>query len=457
MNRKLPDRWKPLLEARLPRYTSYPTADRFDARVGPQTVAGWLAGLDPVRPVSLYVHLPFCHALCWYCGCHTTVPNRSERVDRYLDALEAEMALIERMVGARPAVAHLHFGGGTPNYLDAPRWRRLSGAIRRHFDLARTREIAVELDPRLLDEERIAALAESGVRRASLGVQDFAPEVQRRIHREQPFERVAQSIARLREAGIRRISFDLMYGLPGQTGESVARTAAQAVSLAPDRLAVFGYAHVPWMKAHQRMIDETALPDTAGRYEQACAIAETLVAAGYRPIGFDHYARPDDRLALAARTGRLNRNFQGYSDDTAETLIGLGSSAISEFPGGYAQNTPRLDTYREAVLSGRPACVRGAQTDAADRLRRTAIRRVLGDLSLDFGALALAHGRDETFFDDALPALRELARDGLVELGGRHLSIPEQARFFARHVAACFDIHRLRRREECVGRHSLAV
>ncbi len=450
-----PERWKRWLEARLPRYTSYPTADRFDAQVDAAVAAEWLAALDPTRAVSLYVHLPFCHALCWYCGCHTTVPNRIERVDRYLEALEAEMALVERTIGARVPVAHLHFGGGTPNHLDAPRWRRLMRAIRRHFELEGAGEIAVELDPRLLDDARVAALAHSGVTRASLGVQDFAPEVQRRINREQPFDLVARAVERLRSAGIARISFDLMYGLPGQTAESVVRTARRAASLAPDRLAVFGYAHVPWMKPHQRMIDEAALPDAPDRYEQARSIALALESEGYAPIGFDHYARPDDALAVAAREGRLNRNFQGYTDDVAETLIGLGASAISELPAGYVQNTPRLDRYREAVMAGRPAAVRGAPTDAADRLRRTAIRRVLTGFVLDFGALAREHGRDERFFDDALAPLHVLARDGLVEVRGRRLAIAPEARFFARHVAACFDAYR--RREEGARRHSLAV
>lgn len=454
MTYELPERWRPRLETRLPRYTSYPTADRFDASIDAVIATGWLADLDWRLPVSLYVHLPFCHALCWYCGCHTTVPNRIERVDRYLDALEAEMALVARTVGCALPVAHLHFGGGTPNYLDGARWRRLMGSIRRHFDLSGTEEIAVELDPRLLDEERVAALAESGVNRASLGVQDFAPEVQRRIHREQPFDLVSGAVERLRDAGIRRLSFDLMYGLPGQTSESVARTAAQAASLAPDRLAVFGYAHVPWMKSHQKMIDETALPGTISRYEQACAIGTMLEGAGYEAVGFDHYARPDDRLAIAAREGRLNRNFQGYTDDTAETLIGIGASAISELPAGYVQNTPRLDSWREAVMAGRSACVRGAASDAVDRLRRTAIRRVLSDFVLDFGALAREHGRSEDFFDDALVPLQELARDGLVTLVARRLEIPRAARFFARHVAACFDA--FRRRDER-KRHSLAV
>ena len=439
--------------ATVPRYTSYPTAAQFGPAVGAAEQRAWLAGIAPGTPLSLYVHIPFCRNLCWYCGCHTTVPHLYQRARRYLAHLHREIGTVAALLPADRPVVHCHFGGGTPTYLRPADLAELIAVLRRQFRFRADAELAIEIDPRTLDREMAEALARAGVTRASLGVQDFDPAVQRLINRIQPYEQVAASVELLRGVGIAHLSFDLLYGLPGQTAASVTRNARQAAELRPQRLAVFGYAHVPWFKKHQRAIDESLLPDTAARLEAAEAIATTLRLSGYQAIGFDHFALPGDSLAISHSVGRLRRNFQGYTDDRADALIGFGASAISSLPQGYVQNAPHLAAYAQAIGKGGLAGVRGVALDAQDRLRREAIERLLCDFALDTETLCRRHGFAPDALDDAFAELATLEQDGLVRIDGRRVEVTRRGRPFVRHVACCFDAAS----RAAPGRHSRAV
>jgi oxygen-independent coproporphyrinogen-3 oxidase len=439
--------------AEVPRYTSYPTAAQFHTGIDEATCRGWLAGIGKDDRLSVYLHVPFCHQLCWYCGCHTTIVHDYDRVAAYVKALHAEIDLLADAVLAHGGVAHIHFGGGTPTLLENADFAGIVDALRTRLGFREGIEIAVEADPRTLTNDRAKALAAAGVTRASLGVQDFSPGVQERINRIQPICTVTNACQWLRAAGIEAVNFDLMYGLPGQTVANVEGTATLAASLHPDRIAVFGYAHVPWFKKHQRVFEKEELPDLEERFAQAEAIGDTLEARGYAPIGFDHYAQPDDSLAQAAAQGILRRNFQGYTDDAAPVLIGLGASAIGAHHQGYVQNTVRIDDYCALLSEGHLPAVRGVALTEDDRLRREAIERILCDLALDAGALCAAYGRAEGALDDAFEGLRQLQADGLVDLDGRRITVLPEGRRFLRNVAVCFDAYWMPRE----ARHSVAV
>lgn len=312
----------------VPRYTSYPPATRFTDTIGGGAWESWVRDVPDAPVLSLYVHIPFCRSMCWYCGCNTTVPNRDSRIERYLGALHREIAT--RPAPAGGVVRHIHFGGGSPDMLSPERFGGIMTALRRQYDVAPDAEIAVELDPRGVDPALCAALAENGVTRASLGVQDLSEEVQTLIHRIQPAEQVDTAARSLRAAGIDAINMDIMYGLPAQTVERVEATARAVAGMGADRISVFGYAHVPWFKKHQRAIPEDRLPGARARFDQMAAAAGVLARAGYRTVGFDHFARPEDKLARAAHDGTLRRNFQGYTDDPYDILVGFGASSISE-------------------------------------------------------------------------------------------------------------------------------
>jgi oxygen-independent coproporphyrinogen-3 oxidase len=356
-----------LAERNVPRYTSYPSAPHFSAKVGPDTYRDWLAALPRASRVSLYIHVPFCTELCFYCGCNTRAVRKREPIDAYAEHLLEEIALIGDLNGAR--LTHIHWGGGTPSIL-GPQWlETISAKIASRFDLSELKEHAIELDPRRMDLPLVRTLKAIGVNRASLGMQDASPHVQHAIGRVQPFELVERAANWLREAGIDNLNVDLMYGLPKQTGRDVARSAELAASLHPQRLALFGYAHVPWFKTHQRLIDTGALPGAAERIEQAAIAAETLATFGYRPVGLDHFALPDDELCIAAREGRLHRNFQGYTTDDADALIGIGASSIGKLPQGFVQNAPDMGHYARSTAAGKFATVKGLALTDDDRLR----------------------------------------------------------------------------------------
>jgi len=433
-------------EARLPRYTSYPTAPHF-APLAECGYRAWLAGMAPDAALSLYLHVPFCAALCWYCGCHTTVTRNEARIARYGAALAREAAMLAAALPAQGGVSAIHLGGGTPSTLGAVGLRAVFAALRANFRLRADAEIAIELDPRGVHEAVVAALAEAGVNRVSLGVQDIDPAVQARIGRVQPAAEVAAAMRMLRAAGIGAINLDLMYGLPGQEAAHVAATARCAAAFGADRVAVFGYAHVPWAKPNQRAIREAGLPGVLERLQQAEAAEATLVAAGFAAIGLDHFARPADPLAIAAKAGTLHRNFQGYTTDRAPTLLGLGASAIGALPGGYVQNEPDERRYVAAIEAGALPVRRGLALTEDDRLRRHCIERVMCDFALDLGDLPPA------LVDATRPALEVLEADGLLHLAPDMLWVTAAGRRHVRHVAACFDAYLGRG----VARHSAAV
>ncbi|MEE9590308.1 MAG: oxygen-independent coproporphyrinogen III oxidase [Hyphomicrobiaceae bacterium] len=434
-------------ERTVPRYTSYPTAPNFTAAVGTETYAEWLATLPEVASLSLYIHVPYCTHICLFCGCRTKAVRQSGPIERYAKRLIDEIALVRAAVGRRKVV-HLHWGGGTPSILGEQRLALITDRIGAAFDLSAIREHAIELDPRRMSKQLARALAEIGVNRASLGVQDFSPHVQEAIGRIQNFAQVKDAADWLREAGIESLNIDLMYGLPRQTMADVARSAGHAVSLSPQRLALFGYAHVPWFKTHQKLIDETTLPGPLQRLEQAQVAADTLVSHGYVAIGLDHFALSHDSLAEEVRTSGLHRNFQGYTTDEAEALIGLGASAIGKLPQGFVQNTVDIAGYSRAVEARKFATVKGIALYADDRLRAHIIERLMCDLAIDLDEIAA--GRD---FSAEINALRPLNDTGVVKIDGRRIAVTERGRPFLRLVAAAFDVYLPTNRT----RHSMAV
>ena len=442
-----------LAELSVPRYTSYPTAPHFSSAVGAEDCAWWLSTLPGNPMLSLYIHVPFCARLCHYCGCHTKATLRRRPVESYADRLIEEVVLVAKLAGRR-RVVHLHWGGGTPSILGADRLAEIHAALADAFDLTALREQAIELDPRYVSRKLARSLAGIGIDRASLGVQDFSAHIQQAIGRIQPFDVVQQAVLRLREFGIDRINLDLMYGLPRQTVEDIRRSAALAASLQPQRIAYFGYAHVPWFKAQQRLIDEATLPAASERLEQAETARETLVAFGYAPVGLDHFARPDDYLAAAALAGRLHRNFQGYTTDQADALIGLGASAIGRFAQGFVQNAPDIGGYARAIASGRLATARGIACSADDRVRGRIIERVMCDFSVDLDAIVDDEDAGvSSGFDAELEALAPLAAEGLVRLDGKLITVTDKGRPFVRLIAAAFDAYLSKART----RHSVAI
>ena len=435
-----------LAERNVPRYTSYPTAPHFSAAVTPAVYRRWLEMLPPEATLSLYIHVPFCQELCHYCGCSTRAVRKREPVDVYAEELLKEIALLGMLDGRK--LTHLHWGGGTPSIL-GPQWlETIAARLASQFDLSALNEHAIELDPRRVDPALVRALKAIGVTRASLGVQDVSEDVQRLIGRVQPFALVERAAGWLRAAGIRDLNIDLMYGLPGQTVAHVRDSAARAASLKPQRLALFGYAHVPWFKTHQRLIDEAKLPGLSERLEQAEAAAETLREAGYEIIGLDHFALPDDSLAVAARENRLRRNFQGYTADEADALIGLGASAIGRLPQGFAQNAPDLGGYSRGLAASEFPIVKGLLLGDDDRLRAAMIERLMCDLELDLAAFG---GRDR--FAEEIERLAPLIEAGLARFDGERVTMSAEGRPYVRIAAAAFDAYLAAGQK----RHSVAV
>lgn len=428
-------------EERLPRYTSYPTAPHFSKAVDADTYAGWLAELPAGTSASLYLHVPFCREMCWYCGCHTQIVRRDELVEAYQKTLCSEIAQVTGTIGRRIKVEHIHFGGGTPTIMAPEAFSEVMAAIRRGFFVLPSAEIAVEIDPRTLTADMVEAMRLAGVNRASLGVQSFDPVVQRAINRVQTFDQTAAVVAMLRQAGIKGINFDLIYGLPHQTVASCLDTVRRSLSLAPDRLSVFGYAHVPGFKRHQRMIDEGHLPDGLARHDQACAIANALKEAGYVQIGLDHFARPDDAMAVAFTRGTLRRNFQGYTTDNGEVLLGFGASAIGHLPQGYVQNEVQIGTYAQTIAGEQLATAKGYGLTDDDRLRADIIERIMCEFSADLGDICARHGAEPEAMLRSAARLQPLISDGVVRLEGARLAVAEDSRFLVRSVAAAFDAH----------------
>lgn len=441
------------LSAPVPRYTSYPTAPHFDESVGPDSYADWLAALGRANRLSLYAHIPYCDRLCWFCACHTKHTLRYEPVEAYLKGLHAEIASVGARVSRAAPVTALHFGGGSPTMLRPDDLVALKDCLARHFAFSSEAEISVEMDPNDLDDARHDALAAIGMTRASLGIQDFDPKVQKAINRIQTFEQTRGVVEAARARGVRSVNCDVLYGLPYQTLETMAETVRAVISLAPDRIALFGYAHVPWMKKHQTMIDEAALPGIVARFDQMSMAAQMLVSAGYEAIGIDHFALPADRLAVSAREGTLRRNFQGYTDDRADALIGLGASSIGQLPQGYIQNMPATGEYLRRVEEGGLAVVRGYVLTAEDRARAWVIERVMCDFGFSLTDLAERYPAFSAVIRGEASRFVATDRDWLAALEGKRFVLTPAGRPFARTVAAVFDAHLASGR----GRHSIAV
>ena len=426
---------------RLPRYTSYPTAPHFSPAIGEESYRSWLKSMPVREPASIYLHVPFCRSMCWYCGCHTSVTKRDDPIATYTAGLRTEARLVAETIGQRIPISHVHFGGGTPTIMPPETFVDLAGALRYSFFILPDAEIAVEIDPRTLTEPMVEALGYCGVNRASLGVQSFDPAVQRAINRLQSFEQTAAAVERLRRVGVGRINFDLLYGLPLQTVDSCLDTVAKCVELRPDRFSVFGYAHVPSFKKHQRKIAEDSLPGSTERHLQAETIAEALLDAGYVRIGLDHFALPGDSLAIARQDGRLKRNFQGYTDDSADTLIGLGASAIGRMPQGFVQNAVSTRDYLAWIAEDRLATAKGYAFTTEDRFRADIIERIMCDLAVDLPRVSRLHGRDHQSAIIDRPRIESLIADGAVTMIDDRLSISDGAEFLVRSVASAFDAH----------------
>jgi oxygen-independent coproporphyrinogen-3 oxidase len=421
----------------VPRYTSYPTAADFTPDIGTKEHAAWLAGLDARESVSVYLHVPYCREICFYCGCNTKLAVRDDVIDSYRRALEAEIDLAAGLIRQKPRIGRLHWGGGTPSILGPRGLRSVVAALRRHLLFDVGFEHAIELDPRRVTPTLANALGELGITRASLGVQDVNPLVQAAIGRLQPLVVIEVAMEHLRSAGITSLNFDLMYGLPLQSLESVRKTCDVVARMAPDRISCFGYAHLPRLKANQRQIDEAKLPSQDQRIDQAEAIAEALVRHGYQKIGIDHFARPGDALAQAAASGKLHRNFQGYTDDPSRVLLGFGASSISTFVDGFVQNITDVPRYVSAIERGSLASARGCRLDEEDRQRARIIERLMCDFAVDLDGIA-----PHVDFSEELSALAPLEWDGLVEIHGSRLTVTNAGRAVVRVVAAAFDTYR---------------
>ena len=440
--------------ARVPRYTSYPTAPHFSAEVDAKRYETWLSRIDPRSELALYLHVPFCRRMCWYCGCNMRVIARYSPVTSYVGAIIREIELAARVLPQGISVRHIHWGGGTPTALAPEDMIRIAETLQRQFNILDKAEIAVEIDPRTFTPGNAVALSKIGCTRASLGVQEFDKKVQSAINRVQPIVMIEKTLELLREQGVKAINFDLMYGLPYQTPETLKNTVEQAATLNPDRIAMFGYAHVPWMAKNQRMISEEALPTPLMRYEQAKVAGDALAEAGYVRIGLDHFARPEDSMAVALHEGRLHRNFQGYTDDEAGAIVAFGASAISALPDGFAQNIVETGAYTRAVNSGALPIAKGVAFRGEDKLRGAIIERLMCDMEVDLEDIRRRHAPDRGNFLDEMSQLRSLAEEGLCTLEGTCVRVPDEARLALRVVCSVFDAYLAQNTEL---RHAAAV
>ncbi|MHB1085227.1 MAG: oxygen-independent coproporphyrinogen III oxidase [Thiobacillus sp.] len=423
-----------------PRYTSYPTAPYFHTNFCEADWIGALAETAPDRELSLYAHIPFCDSLCYYCGCNMVATRDYSKTQPYLATLDREMARTAQLVDKNRVARQLHWGGGTPTYLNPDDIRRLMAMMRTYFTLAPDAEISCEVDPRELTREHLVALRETGFNRLSFGVQDMDPDVQQAVNRIQSEALIQQVLDWSRELGFSSINLDLIVGLPKQTVESFSRTLQRIIEWAPDRLAVFGYAHVPWMKKHQNLIQAADLPDAATRLGLQQAVNDALGEAGYVNIGLDHFARPDDELVRAQQNKTLWRNFQGYTTHKDSDILAFGASSISQTADVYMQNEKGIKPYQDRIAATGLAVERGLKLSRDDQIQREAITRVMCDLELDFAAFGSEWGIAFTdYFADALAELRPLAEDGLVQLDAGKISVTPSGRLFLRNIGMCFD------------------
>jgi oxygen-independent coproporphyrinogen-3 oxidase len=426
-----------------PRYTSYPPATKFtDAITWDALLPRILANNHIERDLSLYFHIPFCETLCWFCGCTTVITLNHDKGRAYVEALGREVAKMGPLLNPRRKAVQLHLGGGSPTFLRPEDIRRLGEIIHKHFTFAADIEAAVEVDPRRLTRDHMVALREVGFNRASMGVQDFNLRVQESVHRIQPREVTQQAMDWMRELGYRSINLDLIYGLPHQTVESFNRTLDIVLQMQPDRLAVFSYAHVPWIKPAQKILEQQEhLPPAEVKLQLLKTVIERLTEGNrYVYIGMDHFARPDDELAVAQRNKQLQRNFQGYSTRAGSDIYAFGMSSISQIPDAYWQNEKELPSWQAAVDAGRVPLHRAYCVTDEDKIRRETIMRVMCDLSLDYAAMGAKLGIDfEEHFAKELATLGDLEADGLIQRTAAGLEVTQVGRLFIRNIAMRFD------------------
>ncbi|WP_406672455.1 oxygen-independent coproporphyrinogen III oxidase [Natronospira sp.] len=434
-------------DVRGPRYTSYPTALQFSDEFGEEAYREMvrISNEEPIpRDLSLYVHLPFCQEACWYCACHRSITRRSDRGHRYLGHLAEELHRQAALFDPDRKLRQLHLGGGTPTFHSPAELQGLMNAVSSAFNLAapEEREFSVEIDPRSVSEQDLASLVETGFNRMSLGIQDFDRRVQEAVNRIQPFAMVADQVAAAREAGVGGLSFDLIYGLPRQSMEGFAHTLDQVIELAPDRLSIYAYAHMPDRFPVQRLIDGDSLPNAELRLSLLTLAVDKLSQAGYEHIGMDHFARPGDPLVKARDQGELQRNFQGYSTHAECDLIGLGASAIGKVGDCFSQNLTEIRQWQKAVKEGRLPIARGLVLTADDRIRQHVIQSIMCNGIVDARQVGRRHHIDFwTYFSDTLPALETMATDGLLTLDKDGFSVTSAGRFLLRNVAMLFDAY----------------
>ena len=444
-----------------PRYTSYPTAPHFSNQFGPKEFEQEIEHSNTIAnspDLSLYFHMPFCEKLCYFCGCTMIITHNRARIDEYLDFLIKEIEVLAEKVKPGRKVAQLHWGGGTPTYLDAEQIRRVFDAIRANFNFHDQAEISVEIDPRALNEERLDMLGEVGFNRASMGIQDFEEKVQVAINRRQSETLTRWAFDALQDRGFESINLDLIYGLPHQTVESFERTLDRIIDIGPDRLAVFNYAHVPWLKKHQQVIKDETLPETIEKLSILKKTIEKLTAAGYVYIGMDHFAKPDDSLTKAFYEKKLYRNFQGYSTHYGCDLYALGMSSISQLENVYAQNVKTLPAYYESLEKGSLATERGYLLDDDDRLRRQVIMKLMCDLELNKKDINEKFEINfDDYFADALNQLESLAADGLVETQNDTIKVTEMGHLLIRNIAMPFDKYLNQKKKQDTPMYSRTV
>ena len=431
-----------LFDARVPRYTSYPTAPHFSPAIGAEDMQSWVRVIRPGSQISLYLHVPFCRRLCWFCACRTQGTQSDDPVRAYAHMLVDEIAILRANLPAGVSLSRLHWGGGTPTLLPPDMMRMVADAILDAVPLGQGAEFSVEIDPNEIDEARLDALAEAGMNRASIGVQDFDTDIQKVIGRDQTFEVTKKACDMIRARGVRSLNADILYGLPHQSPERIADSVQKLLALSPDRVALYGYAHVPWMARRQQMIPSDALPTPTERLRLFEVARDLFVADGYDEIGIDHFARPGDGLAQPARQGRLRRNFQGYTDDQAPVLVGLGASAISRFPQGYTQNAPGTADHVKAIRAGHFSASRGHRFSDEDRLRARMIEALMCDFEINSAEICRDYSVDASevnrlYRDAAAPfgAMVQITPDGF--------RIPEPARPLTPMIARAFDAYDL--------------
>ena len=440
-----------LFSRNVPRYTSYPTAPQFHEGVAAGSFDGWVKSLATGSKLSIYVHIPFCERLCWFCACRTQGVKSMTPVEAYLDILKVEIAKLARTIPDGVTIARLHWGGGSPTILHPKHIDLLMEWLRELAPIDPDWEFSVEIDPAAVNGDKLDALVRNGMNRASIGVQDFNEKVQKAIGREQSFETTRDIVEGLRARGVNSINLDIVYGLPHQDAEALGKTVAKVIELNPDRIALFGYAHVPWMAKRQKMIPEDALPGPMDRFNMFNQAYAALKAAGYVPIGIDHFAKPGDSLAIAAAEGRLRRNFQGYTDDVCTALVGLGASSISRFPQGYVQNRATTNAYAKEINEGGWSATRGIAMSPDDQLRARAIEMLMCEFAVNVPALTAEFG---TVAETLCPDLHRIASEypNFTKFDGEVLTILPEGFHLTRIIACELDAY-----HTTAAKHSQAI